>query len=146
MQDILLTRIQNWYKINCNGDWEHQNGISIETIDNPGWKIKINLLETSLENLKFELSVDNGRFDWMSVKTENEIFEAQCDPTKLEEVLRIFLEEIIPKYTDNKFYYEVYVPLIGSASKVWRPIKARMLTEETLEITEIPELRYEDIK
>jgi Immunity protein 53 len=33
----LLTQLQSWYVAQCNGDWEHTCGISIETVDNPGW-------------------------------------------------------------------------------------------------------------
>jgi hypothetical protein len=142
----ILTRIQNWYQTNCNDDWEHSYGFSIGTLDNPGWSIKIDLAETTLENLQFEKSIDNGRFDWMTIKTKDKVFEAFCDPTKLTEVLRIFLDEIIPKYSDKNFHYQVYIPLKGSSTKMWRPANAIMLTEDILEIIEIPEMKYEDIK
>lgn len=29
--------LQKWYKSQCDGDWEHEYGIKIETVDNPGW-------------------------------------------------------------------------------------------------------------
>lgn len=144
-QDTLLTRIQNWYQSNCNDNWEHSYGFSITTIDNPGWSIKIDLSETSLDNLQFEMKIDNGRFDWMFIKTKDKIFEAACDPTKLNEVLRIFLDEIIPNHSDNNFHYQVYIPLTGCPTNVWRPANAKMLTEEFLEIVNFPELKYEDI-
>jgi hypothetical protein len=146
MTDTLLTRLQNWYKTNCNGDWEHSWGISIGTLDNPGWTIKINLTDTPLDNLQFERTLDNGTFDWMFIKTKDKAFEAACDPTKLTEVLKIFLDEIIPNYADKDFHYQVYIPLTGAPTKVWRPVNAKMLTEESLEIVEIPDLKYEDIK
>jgi hypothetical protein len=145
-QDMLLTRIQNWYTMNCNDDWEHRYGFSIGTLDNPGWAIKIDLAETPLDNLYFEKEIDNGRFDWMSIKTKNKVLEAHCDPTKLTEVLKIFLDEIIPIHTDKKFHYKVYIPMIVASTRVWRPANAIMLTEEILEIVDIPELKYEDIK
>ena len=146
MQDTLLTRIQNWYQTNCNDDWEHSYGFSIGTLDNPGWSIKIDLSETPLENLQFDRGIDNGRFDWMTIKTKEKVFEAFCDPTKLTEVLRIFLDEIIPNHADKNFQYQVYIPLTGAPTKVWRPANAIMLTEDTLEIVNIPDLKYEDIK
>jgi hypothetical protein len=146
MQDTLLTRIQNWYKTNCNDDWEHSYGFSIDTIDNPGWTIKIDLSETPLENLQFKRNIDNGRFDWMIIETINKVIEAHGDPTKLTEVFKIFLDEIIPNYSDKNFHYRVYIPLTGAPTKIWRPANAKMLTEDTLEIFEIPELKYEDIK
>lgn len=145
-QETLLTRIQNWYQTNCNGEWEHRYGFSISTLDNPGWGIKIDLAETALSNLQFERSIENGRFDWMNIKTKDKILEAYCDPTKLTQVLKIFLDEIIPDHADANFHYQVYFPLSGTPTKVWRPAYAKMLTENTLEIVDIPELKYEDIK
>jgi Immunity protein 53 len=38
-----LEIIDTWFKTLVNGDWEHHNGIKIETTDNPGWMITINL-------------------------------------------------------------------------------------------------------
>lgn len=39
--------IQKWFFEQCNGDWEHGDGIQIETLDNPGWSVSI-----SIENTK----------------------------------------------------------------------------------------------
>ncbi|GHB54781.1 hypothetical protein GCM10010331_48120 [Streptomyces xanthochromogenes] len=33
----VLDRLQSWYSAQCNGDWEHEWGIKIDTLDNPGW-------------------------------------------------------------------------------------------------------------
>ena len=41
-----LTQLQQWYLSNCNGDWEHTYGVSIGTLDNPGWSFKIELTGT----------------------------------------------------------------------------------------------------
>lgn len=71
-----LTRIQNWYLTNCNGDWEHNYGITINTLDNPGWNIKIDLSDTSLQNLKYDKQLDNGIFDWVVLKVNDNIFDA----------------------------------------------------------------------
>ena len=38
--------LQQWYYGHCNGDWEHGSGIHIDTLDNPGWSITINLEDT----------------------------------------------------------------------------------------------------
>ena len=146
MQDNLLARIQNWYKSHCNGDWEHRYGISIGNLDNPGWTIKIDLAETSLENLKFERTIDNGTLDWLFIKTKDNVLEASCDPNKLTTVFEIFLDEIIPNYADENFRYNIFIVMKGASANVWRPAKAKMLTEDTMEIVEIPALKYENIK
>lgn len=36
-----ISELENWLKKRCDGDWEHQGGISIESTDNPGWYIQI---------------------------------------------------------------------------------------------------------
>jgi len=33
----VMERIQDWYRRQCDGDWEHSYGVKIETLDNPGW-------------------------------------------------------------------------------------------------------------
>lgn len=44
----VFTWLQDWYIQNCDGDWEHCYGIKIETLDNPGWCIDIDLIGTNL--------------------------------------------------------------------------------------------------
>jgi hypothetical protein len=39
--------LQKWLIDRCNGAWEHSWGVAIETLDNPGWIIKIDLKETA---------------------------------------------------------------------------------------------------
>jgi hypothetical protein len=91
-----LTEIQNWYLSNCNGDWEHEYGIAIETLDNPGWSITINLEETELENKVFT-EIEHGfapkedDVDWYLCKVEDNKFIGRCGPLHLKTVLSIFL-------------------------------------------------------
>lgn len=37
----MIRSIEQYYVQHCNGEWEHQYGFSIESCDNPGWRIKI---------------------------------------------------------------------------------------------------------
>jgi hypothetical protein len=39
MTKDLLPRLSRWYAAHCSGEWEHQYGVSIQTIDNPGWLV-----------------------------------------------------------------------------------------------------------
>jgi len=41
-----LRELQDWYLSQCDGDWEHQNGINIVSLDNPGWTVDIALAES----------------------------------------------------------------------------------------------------
>ena len=54
VDDELLPWLQNWYAAQCDGDWEHHYGITIQTLDNPGWLVVINLAETPLEDATFQ--------------------------------------------------------------------------------------------
>lgn len=113
-----LSRLQRWYKSNCDGDWEHSYGIDIGNLDNPGWTVKINLDDTPLANVPFQQAVhgeEDDNFDedgrqigpWWTCKVQ-EIFKsdeengkqyrkglfwtAYCGPDSLEQVLTIFLD------------------------------------------------------
>ena len=94
-----ITQIQNWYLEQCNGDWEHQYGLQIGTLDNPGWSVEIDLTETDLATKPFEFvekgvgadSIDDNH-DWYTCKIENSKFICQCGPLLLTAVLKIFLD------------------------------------------------------
>jgi len=43
---MILERIEQWFASKCDGDWEHQGGLSIETSDNPGWCVTITFDDT----------------------------------------------------------------------------------------------------
>jgi hypothetical protein len=42
-----------WFANQCDGDWEHEFGISLETLDNPGWSLRIDLPRTALSERVF---------------------------------------------------------------------------------------------
>ena len=86
-----LNFIQRWFHENCDGDWEHNKNFVIESIDNPGWSVFINLEETKLENKEFQV-VDEERSeeDWVYCVVEEGKFKAACGPFNLIEVLGLF--------------------------------------------------------
>lgn len=45
--------LQTWYASQCDGGSEHAFGITIETLDNPGWTLKVQLTDTKLEGATF---------------------------------------------------------------------------------------------
>lgn len=96
MQDAgdVLERLERWYAAQCNGDWEHTYGITIETLDNPGWSFKVELRDTYLSGRTFEeiaktQSSDHREFFHCNVK--DDIFAGACPPNRLREVIAIFL-------------------------------------------------------
>jgi len=94
MSDSLL-RFQKWYSAQCNGLWEHGDGIVIETLDNPGWIVKIDLKGTRWEKTLWkDIQFDNGSDDWVSCSKKGARFEGCGDPSKLEYILDHFLDQI----------------------------------------------------
>lgn len=89
----ILKWLQDWYALNCDGDWEHCYGIQINTLDNPGWMVDIDLIDTYLENKNFEkikIYVDDN--NWIDCSVSNDVFRGRCSVDKLEQILKIFSE------------------------------------------------------
>ena len=93
-----LMRLQAWHTRQCNGVWEHSSGVHIESCDNPGWWVKINLLGTPLQGRAFmEIAegVDAQRFaqnrQWIVCRVKGDIWHGAGDETKLEYILDTFL-------------------------------------------------------
>ena len=95
-----LERLQDWYVAQCDGTWENDRGITVETLDNPGWKVVVDLTGTDLENAPFEdFVVERLEDDWVHARAvdtgETAVrrrFEAFCGPRSLAEALDIFLD------------------------------------------------------
>lgn len=89
-----LSDLQEWYATRCDGDWEHGFGISIGTLDNPGWSLDVNLEGTELEGARFaELKENYGEEqDWLICAVHDNHFTGHGGPLKLERMIQIFLE------------------------------------------------------
>ena len=88
-----LTAIQDWYLEQCNGDWEHQSGVHIETLDNPGWTVRIDLADTVLEGATFPPIKDFAPDrDWIKCWVEGTEFHGVGGPLMLRPILRHFLQ------------------------------------------------------
>lgn len=106
-----LNRLQAWYEAQCNGTWEHHSGISIQSCDNPGWWVKIQLTGTPLSEKPFcpiehnvslahmeriaagleGDSCDRGS-DWMLCHVKDNVFDGAGGPQKLDVILAAFLD------------------------------------------------------
>ena len=86
-----LKKLMEWYSCQCNGDWEHQYGICLQTIDNPGWQLEIDLSETILCGREFpDFKLENGEEDWYFCRVRNEKFEGFCSINRIEDVMSKF--------------------------------------------------------
>jgi hypothetical protein len=89
-----IVGLQSWYASQCDGDWEHSFGIRIETLDNPGWLLEIDLGDTDAFRRKFQ-PVQRGdpHHDtrWIYCRVENGKFIAAGGTHCLEEMAMVFL-------------------------------------------------------
>lgn len=89
----LIVDLQTWYDAQCDGDWEHGFGIAINTLDNPGWRVAINLCGTILEDKVFDMKVNlEHETKWIECKVEKNQFLGYGGPKMLAEILQTFLK------------------------------------------------------
>ncbi|KQS48479.1 immunity 53 family protein [Sphingomonas sp. Leaf198] len=100
MKDDNLGWLNEWYLAQCDSDWEHSYGVKIDTLDNPGWSLKIELTDTALEGRAFE-RVTYGEISdeleewqhkgswWVAVVKDN-AFEVSCGPLDLSAAIGVF--------------------------------------------------------
>jgi hypothetical protein len=84
--------LQQWYFEQCDDLWEHRHGITIRTLDNPGWLVTIDLKGTALENAAMpEIGTPaavnhggiEGMHDWLQCKVEEQCFTGAGGPQSL---------------------------------------------------------------
>jgi len=93
----LINWLEGWYESNCDGSWEHLYGISIDTIDNPGWHLKVNILDTLYENVTFDdITIERTEHDWMFCRKIDGNIDCAGGPRNLNEML-----EIIKKWMEE---------------------------------------------
>jgi hypothetical protein len=88
----LLPALMRWYAAQCDGDWEHQRGVTIDTLDNPGWRLAVDLVETDVAGWAFD-RVERHRSDsdWVVAWRDEEKFQGACGALNLTELLGLFL-------------------------------------------------------
>jgi hypothetical protein len=110
--ETTLQRLQRWFASNCDQEWEHDFGVKIETLDNPGWLVQIDLIGTPLCEANFE-PVEVGDHDglkparqvgcWMACRIherspyvthqrQGPVWIGTCSTDWLEHMLTIFLD------------------------------------------------------
>lgn len=85
--------LQKWYQSQCHGDWEHTYGVKIDTLDNPGWSVAIDLVDTDLAEQSFtKIERHQSETDWLVCDVQQFRFIGFGGPLQLEEIVTIFLE------------------------------------------------------
>ena len=47
-----LEVIEDWFSSKCDGDWEHQFGFTLESTDNPGWLVTLDMSSVVPESVQ----------------------------------------------------------------------------------------------
>jgi hypothetical protein len=98
----MLPKLQAWYLSHCDGDWEHSYGVRIDTLDNPGWSITVDLVGTELEHTPltstlFGVSEEDaiqggsGNVNWHVCKRSESQFLGYGGPRDLSMLINVFL-------------------------------------------------------
>ena len=92
-QDLpAIKSLMEWYRSQCDGDWEHQHGVQIGTLDNPGWSLDVDLAETPQAGRSIaKKMIERSKDDWVFFEVKDDIFHARGGPLNLEEMISSFL-------------------------------------------------------
>jgi hypothetical protein len=96
MQRDNLEWLEEWYRDQCDGDWENSRGMRLEplraeTAEPHGWRLTIDLAGTSAVNaLPKELRLDSRGGEWIACSIGGNRFEGSGDPRKLEKIIGVF--------------------------------------------------------
>lgn len=87
----MIEWLQQWYFEQCDGEWEHEYGITIETVDNPGWVVTIDLSFTKISDLQIpDTLIEEDKNNWVSFSIVNKVFTGAGDTKKLYEIINVF--------------------------------------------------------
>jgi hypothetical protein len=92
-----LAWLEQWYQEQCDGDWEHHCGVTIETLDNPGWLVQADLRARPAIATDRALAIvgdppsdtngNQGGPTWMTCDIRAGKFVGAGDPTQLRAIL-----------------------------------------------------------
>ncbi len=86
-----------WYRSQCDDWWEHQHGIKLDTLDNPGWMLTVDLIGTDLQG-KPMIELREGVSPtahpvsprWIQCSVTDNQFRGACDPSQVARLFNVF--------------------------------------------------------
>jgi len=100
MSDDNLIWLSQWYLSQCDNNWEHSFGVKVDTLDNPGWSLKIDLTDTEMRGRDFgrvEHGEPSGNLEewqrtgsWWVARVEGDVFDVACGPLDLSAAVGVF--------------------------------------------------------
>jgi hypothetical protein len=87
-----LGALQAWFVAHCDGNWEQEYGVTIQTVEEPGWELRVDLVGTRLEGIALpRQSVARAAEDWCEMWCDGYTFYAVGGPHDLDELLGSFV-------------------------------------------------------
>ena len=87
-----MQRLQAWYAGRCDGSWELRYGVCITTIDDPGWRVQVDVRDTGLDIDDFvAVSIRRSDGDWLVCEIKAGRFEGVGGVGNLSEIVEVFL-------------------------------------------------------
>jgi hypothetical protein len=85
----LLAWLEDYYASRCDGAWEHDHGVQIDTLDNPGWRVQGVQVVVGPDCPSAADHVERTETNWISYKVEKGRFIGHSGPKNLAELLAV---------------------------------------------------------
>jgi len=97
------SELLEWWQKQCDGEWEREFGLTVQSMADPGWIVKVDLAYTNYNLTKFKpVSTKSSDADWMECKIEQAgvwspdaefcHFVGMGGSNNLENIIRYFLD------------------------------------------------------
>jgi hypothetical protein len=98
----LLSWLERWYQDQCDDEWEEEQGVTIQTLDNTGWLVEADVRGVAPEAMAADRvlvvvgnppSEQNGNIGgevWLTCEIKSGKFVGAGDPTQLRVILAQF--------------------------------------------------------
>jgi hypothetical protein len=91
-----LSKLNDWFESQWIAVVGEEVGITIDTLDNPGWRLRIELqwlADKALVSRHFEkVLIERSKTDWLAANKNGTLFEAFGGIRNLDEMIGLFLD------------------------------------------------------
>ena len=85
-----IKKLQSILSHFVNGQWEHEDGLIIQTLDNPGWMVRVSLFGTFLQDQDFTtIEEEISDKNWYVCRVKYGYFEGFGGVNNLENIVDI---------------------------------------------------------
>jgi hypothetical protein len=88
----LLAWLESFYAAECDGTWEHDHGVKIDTLDNPGWRVEADVGPSVGAHSD---NVERSELDWISYAASDGKFVGYGGPQNLRELLEVLRKLVV---------------------------------------------------